>query len=463
MNRIILSFVLLFLCLFSPFSGLGGLHAQLCEISIPDTALQKNVYFIRMAKGGEKADLKLLSFDAKGRTVYDEPCEQDFYTGRIFLANSEHSFFIQKGKTTRVTCKKEKGQVVIKFAGDNVVNNTACAAQRKGYPYPEYFLQHDSANLVADFDRKIAKLEKTHADLAKQIAKMTNPEMQAQVAKDNDFEHIRFTASMMRMKAQAAGTDYLDDPQYQALLDKIDVNDPYSDSYNLTGTFISGKARVPADATMSQRGAAQMRCIQQYVTNATIKRSLQAAVIQETLNEANDDVDSFMKELRGIADSTLYHAAEILAESLKKTQGGMKAPVCEFTDLDGKVWKSSDFEGKLLYIDFWATWCGPCKQEIPHMEKLVEEFKGDDRVALISISIDTDTKAWEDMVKRDKPQWPQFLAKGDQQAAISTAWGINAIPRFVLINPDGTIRLSNAFRPSDPKAAEKIREALGGK
>ncbi len=141
----------------------------------------------------------------------------------------------------------------------------------------------------------------------------------------------------------------------------------------------------------------------------------------------------------------------------------MEAPVCEFTDLDGKVLKSSDFKGKLLYIDFWATWCGPCKQEIPYMEKLVEQFKDDDRVALISISIDTDVKAWEDMVKRDKPQWPQYIAKGSQQSAITTAWGINAIPRFVLVNPDGTINLSNAFRPSDPKAADKIREALGGK
>lgn len=463
MNKLILSFILLFLCIFSPFRGLGGLHAQLCEISIPDTALQKNVYFIRMAKGSEKADLKLLSFDAKGRAVYDEPCEQDFYTARVFVGNHERSFFIQKGKTTRVSYKMVKGELQVKFSGDNLVNNNACSAQRTGYQYPEYFLQHDSANLVADFERKIAKLEKTHAALAKQIAKMTNPEMQAQVAKDNDFEHIRFTASMMRMKAQAAGTDYLADPQYQALLDKIDVNDPYSDSYNLTGTFINGKARVPADATMSQRGAAQMRCIQQYVTNPTVKRTLQSAVIQETLAEGNDDVDTFMAALRETTDSTLYRAATILAESLKKTQGGMKAPVCEFTDQDGKVWKSSDFLGKLLYIDFWATWCGPCKQEIPHMEKLVEEFRGDDRVALISISIDTDTKAWENMVKRDQPQWPQFLAKGDQQAAISTAWGINAIPRFVLINPDGTINLSNAFRPSDPKAADKIRAALTGK
>ena len=455
MNRIITKLVIGALC-FVP----NVLHAQMCEILVPDTSLQKNAYFIRMVKGAEKADLKLLSFDAKGRAVYDEPCEQDFYTARVFVGNHERSFFIQKGKTTRVSYKMEKGQLQVKFSGDNQVNNNACSAQRTGYQYPEYFLQHDSADLVADFDRKIVKLEKTHAALAKQIAKMTNPEMQAQVAKDNDFEHIRFTASMMRMKAQAAGTDYLNDPQYQALLDKIDVNDPYSDSYNLTGTFINGKARVPADATMSQRGAAQMRTIQQYVTNPTVKRTLQSAVIQETLAEGNDDVDTFMAALRETTDSTLYRAATILAESLKKTQGGMKAPVCEFTDLDGKVWKSSDFEGKLLYIDFWATWCGPCKQEIPHMEKLVEEFRGDDRVALISISIDTDTKAWENMVKRDQPQWPQFLAKGDQQAAISTAWGINAIPRFVLINPDGTINLSNAFRPSDPKAAEKIRAAL---
>ncbi len=318
MNRILFTFVFLFLCIFSPFRGVGGLglHAQMCEILVPDTALQKNAYFIRMVKGSEKADLKLLSFDANGRAVYDEPCQQDYYTARVFLGGGESSFFIQKGKTTRINCSMKDGKLQVKFAGDNVVNNTACAAQRNGYMYTEYFLQHDSTDLVASFDRKIQKLEKTHASLDKQIQKMTHPEMRAQVAKDNDFEHLRFTFSMMRMRAQAAGTNYLDDPKYQALLDKIDVNDPYSDSYNLTGTFINGKARVPADASMSQRGAAQMRCIQQYVTNPTVKRSLQSAVIQETLTEGNDDVDTFMEALRETTDSTLYRAANILAESL---------------------------------------------------------------------------------------------------------------------------------------------------
>ncbi|MCQ2213693.1 MAG: hypothetical protein MJZ36_08655 [Bacteroidaceae bacterium] len=54
----------------------------------------------------------------------------------------------------------------------------------------------------------------------------------------------------------------------------------------------------------------------------------------------------------------------------------------------------------------------------------------------------------------------QFLAKGAQQAALTTAWGINSIPRFILINPDGTINMSNAFRPSDPQAEARLRALL---
>ena len=438
--------------------------AQLCEITVPDTAMRHNVYFVRMAKGADKSDLKILEFDSKGKAVYDAPVASDFNTVRIFFPingrSFEKSFFIEKGKTTKVTFTFKNDALVSKFGGDNVINNEALAAQRNAYMYPEYFLEHDSTDLIADYDRKIAKLEKSHTSVEKIVAKMTNESMRTSVAKDNDCEFLRFSLSMMRQKARAADLDYMDDPAYVALLEKIDVNDPISDSYSLTGTYINDKSRVAPDASKSERGAAQMRTIKQYVTNQAVARTLQSAVIQEVLTEGNDDIDTFMDALKGTVDSTLYKAAGILAKSLKQTQGGMAAPVCEFTDLDGKVFKSSDFAGKLLYIDFWATWCGPCKQEIPHMEKLAEKFKGDDRIAIISISIDTDAKAWETMVKRDQPSWPQFLAKGAQQAALTTAWGINSIPRFILINPDGTINMSNAFRPSDPQAEARLRALL---
>mgnify|MGYP000812031112 CR=1 FL=1 len=114
--------------------------------------------------------------------------------------------------------------------------------------------------------------------------------------------------------------------------------------------------------------------------------------------------------------------------------------------------------GKPVLIDFWATWCGPCKMEIPYLAKLVERFKGNDKVVFISISTDTNRKAWENLVAKDKPQWPQYIASKDQHAKLSKEWGITAIPRFIMINPDGTINTAEAPRPSDPATTELIEK-----
>ena len=129
---------------------------------------------------------------------------------------------------------------------------------------------------------------------------------------------------------------------------------------------------------------------------------------------------------------------------------GAKATDIEFNDKSGKAVKLSSLYGKVLYIDFWATWCGPCRQQIPYMEKLAEHYKNNKKVCFISISLDEDCDAWLKMIEKDKPQWAQYIATPEQAQLISRAYGIRTIPRFIIINAYGTINQANAMRPSDP-------------
>ena len=131
-------------------------------------------------------------------------------------------------------------------------------------------------------------------------------------------------------------------------------------------------------------------------------------------------------------------------------KGPVKATNIEFTDKSGKTIKLSDLYGKVLYIDVWATWCGPCRREIPYMEKIVEHYKNNKNVRFISISIDEDRDAWLKMIEKDKPEWSQYIATPEQARAMSQAYGIRSIPRFMIINADGTICEENAMRPSNP-------------
>ena len=138
----------------------------------------------------------------------------------------------------------------------------------------------------------------------------------------------------------------------------------------------------------------------------------------------------------------------------------MKCPDVTFSDPEGQQHRLSDYFGKTLYIDLWATWCVPCMMEIPALARQVEHYKDDARVMFISISMDKNRQSWLAKLQKDRPAWPQFIANSEEDALISREFGVMSIPRFLLIKADGTILDADAFRPSDPKFSEKLDALL---
>ncbi|GEM_PF-2454825 len=111
----------------------------------------------------------------------------------------------------------------------------------------------------------------------------------------------------------------------------------------------------------------------------------------------------------------------------------------------------SDLKGKRVYIDVWATWCGPCIREIPALKKLEAELHGEN-VEFVSISIDNvkDKEKWLDFIAEKELTGLQLMAEGDWKSDIATAYNIKGIPRFLLIDEAGKIISANAPRPSSP-------------
>ena len=139
----------------------------------------------------------------------------------------------------------------------------------------------------------------------------------------------------------------------------------------------------------------------------------------------------------------------------KKLIPGADAIDCQLEDINGKTIKLSDLYGKVLYLDIWATWCGPCCEEIPYMEKLAQHFKGDNRIVPISISVDRKKKDWSAKLKADKPEWSQYLCPD-----FTDLYGIAGIPCFILIDTKGKIITTKAPRPSDPECINFISKYL---
>lgn len=139
---------------------------------------------------------------------------------------------------------------------------------------------------------------------------------------------------------------------------------------------------------------------------------------------------------------------------------GKPAPDFTCADADSNFVSLKDLKGKLVYIDFWATWCGPCQQEAPHYQKLQKEYKGKE-ITFVSISIDEDKGSWLKFLEKEKPECISLIANKGWNADVAKAYQIQGIPTFVLIDRDGKIITCSAPRPSSSEIRKTLDEHLG--
>ncbi len=147
----------------------------------------------------------------------------------------------------------------------------------------------------------------------------------------------------------------------------------------------------------------------------------------------------------------VYGDKQYAAKNLAK---GMESP--KFVDYEnnaGGTTSLDDLKGKYVYIDLWATWCQPCKNEIPFL-KQVEAKYHNKNIEFVSISVDRqkDYETWKQMIVDKELTGVQLYAKEDK--SFMDAYRVSGIPRFILLDPQGNIVDSNAPRPSNPKLVE---------
>ncbi|WP_159024147.1 TlpA disulfide reductase family protein [Formosa sp. L2A11] len=156
-----------------------------------------------------------------------------------------------------------------------------------------------------------------------------------------------------------------------------------------------------------------------------------------------------------------YYANNII---LKQEMTGKPSPVfVDYANADGSTTSLESLKGKYVYIDVWATWCAPCKAEIPALKALEKEYH-DKNITFVSVSVDDDrthggswdkAKAdWLAMVAEEKLGGVQIMSPEGWQSDFVRDYKVNGIPRFILIDPVGNIVDPSAPRPSDSKLKE---------
>ncbi len=124
-------------------------------------------------------------------------------------------------------------------------------------------------------------------------------------------------------------------------------------------------------------------------------------------------------------------------QRLPMLQNGEQARSFEATTLDGNTIKLNEYRGKTVLLNFWASWCGPCRQEIPHIKRIADSYKDNNDFAVIGISLDRSERAMTDFVNRQKMDWPNVF--DGPSAQIASLYGVKGIPYNLLIGPDGSV------------------------
>ena len=136
-------------------------------------------------------------------------------------------------------------------------------------------------------------------------------------------------------------------------------------------------------------------------------------------------------------------------DRIKTLKKGSPSPSFNYPDTSGKNISLESLKGKLVYVDVWATWCGPCKAQIPFLKQLEEKYREED-IAFVSLSIDQlkNISKWKDMIVDKELEGIQIIADKAWRSKFVTDYVIEGIPRFILIDKDGNLMDPMAPRPA---------------
>lgn len=437
-----------------------AIRAQQLIVEIPDTALRNHVLMFAMT------GMDNLHFDSKGVAVYNDTTLTGDNRSMAVLSviDKTYNVVMEQGKTQRLHIDLKKGRQVARYKGANA--DFAECANAYGQWYPEKDYARDEATGVKDtisFDEAMARLKRGYEKLTAMASKLSREEDRRDNLLDFKLTYLAYRLQLLGGRDEHLGIAPRKDAKYIELIGQIDPNDTTFLSHGLIDTYIAAyfPIAVSQDMKVEDYGKAYVETVEQHVQNKKIKDILYDNIARNLLGSDKEwDFNGFWNFFKTKADTAIVNEYQFIVDSKNRNKKGAKCPDITFTDVNGQQHHLSEFFGKVIYLDLWATWCGPCVLEIPYLEQKVEKYKDNDKVVFISISLDRNERAWKEKIAKNQPQWPQFHANRDEDRFISEQFGVMSIPRFIIINADGTINNSDAFRPSDEHFDEKLTDII---
>lgn len=401
---------------------------------------------------GESYRTKL---DASGAGIITVPNDLEAGYATVYGPRSVHMFYLIPGKKQDVT--KLLGQN-ISFAGEakdinDYLNSPFLSCLNLGYEKEEKEFIKEWQQLPKRLQKNLAKQE-LPSDFKKKESKRLYY-VGCNMLLDYPFQHSR----RLKLNGFAPSEAF-----YKKLAERIKEDTTageFVEYYQVLRTYM----HLLGDRKMGESGKFldKLRCEVEYIDKNICNKKMREYLADDCLSSyikyyGVEGVDEFLPVYDRMVDNeklkNKFHKSYSQYVSLEP---GKKAPAFSLLDINGKQVNLSDFLGNYVYIDVWATWCGPCCQELPKFHELKNQFK-DKAIQFVSISIDADEKAWRNKVENDKLDGIQLRVTNKD--SFRTDYKITLIPRFILIDKEGKIIDSKMTRPSDPQTSEKLSSLL---
>ena len=389
--------------------------------------------------------------------------KEGYYSLRI--GRESTPVYLIQGANVGLTLNTKEFDESLVYTGDIAAENNYLAAK---YLLSEKEMAFDKVYSLPEdeFIIELNKINSSYSDLLNSSTEVTkgfikNETKELEYAHINNIENYEEYYQYLTKDTSFKASESL----YNSYKEfNFADTDAFENSSAYKTLLTSHYARIAKDASSNSDkdiALAYLETVDHKFPNGAIKDELMFNYLRYGMkaNNALEDVYNLYKA----SNQNTENLSEVTNsyKTLSNLRPGKASPSFDYENFKGGKTSLEDLKGKVVYVDVWATWCGPCLREIPAL-KILEADYHNKNIAFVSLSIDEkkDYNKWRTMITEKNLDGIQLMADNDWKSKFVIDYGIKGIPRFIIIDTKGNIVNSDAPRPSNPDIRKAFDELL---